>query len=149
MINLYTYSDCFDFSNTVVRRITCSEKQSKYVLTNNSNYNICKIKIDACVLRDSDGRKCDYLVRAIKEQSKHLFLIELKGRDVLKAVSQINESLNKLKITNSSGFKVHGRIVPTSTYGPNLRTTQYLNLKNRFRSLNGTLECKTKNSDTI
>lgn len=149
MIDLTPHKKCFELEKVLSKEIVCAENRSKYVLKNNTSYRICKIQMDNCICKDKDGEKCDYIIRAEKGKSKLLYLVELKGRDILKAVSQLEHSLLKLSITTKSGYTVYGRIVPTSTYGPDLRSTAYKNLDNKFRTLNGNLKCQTQNFDII
>ena len=149
MIDLIQYKKCFIQEKVVTREIVCSENRSKYVLKNKSSYKVCKIQVDNCICTGKDGEKCDYLLRAENGNTKLLFLVELKGRDILKAVSQLEQSLIKLSITVKSGYKVFGRIVPTSSYGPDIRSTAYKSLDNKFRTLKGNLKCHTQNFDII
>ncbi len=146
MIDISQHTNCIcykDKRNSVV----CEENNSRYVLHNNSGFEIEKIKVDTCLPYMQNERKCDFLLRAIKSNDKRLYLIELKGKAVLKAVSQLDNSLSILEITGKSANQVNGRIVPTRVHPPDLRSTSYLKLKNRFKALNGDLN--QKNSDTI
>ncbi len=148
MMNLANYNHCIQTTKGAL--VVCSENQSKYTLINGSKYEISKIQIDGCVFNQSDGEKCDYVLKAVKGDDKLLFLIELKGNDVLKAVSQVNSSLGRLNIGSQSGFnKIFGRIVPTKVYAPDIRTTKFLALKDKFKQLKGDLKCVVKNSDII
>ena len=152
MIDLSLHKTCFDIDSKKDSIVICKDlhNTSKYILNNNSSFEISKIKIDNCVFKTEYGLKCDYLLKSIKQnKTEHLYLIELKGKQILKAVSQINETLKKLKITNQSANNVFGRIVPTGSYSPDTRSKEFKKLDEKFRNLNGNLKCQTKNEDTI
>ena len=82
--------------------------------------------------------KCDYLFK-IKDD-KIIYLVECKGSDILKAVSQIESSLQILK-DSIEGNKIKGRIVSTKVYSPDIRNRTYSQLREK---LNGDLLVKTK-----
>jgi len=152
MIDLSSHIDCFEIVDKQDKIIVSKDEQSpsKHILNNNSGFTISKIKIDNCVFKTNDGIKCDYVLKVFKDENiDYLYLIELKGKQVLKAVAQIDKTLNKLNITNQSAKKVFGRIVPIGTYGPDTRSKEFKKLDAKFRDMNGNLKCQTKNEDTI
>ena len=112
-------------------------KRTEFVLNNKGKAVIDKFIVDDCLLigykRDE---KCDFLFRLKNE--KIAYLIECKGSDILKAVSQLNSTLDILKI-ELIGYLVKARIISTRVYSPDMRDRQYLNLK---RKLKGYLETK-------
>ncbi len=149
-LNQHKSKGCFKIDSQNQKIVVCGENQSKYVLNNNSNYEISKIKIDDCVFDSNDGKKCDYLITARQQnKTEYIYLIELKGHQILKAVNQLNDTLDKLKINNLSARFIYGRIVPTRAYSPNVKNNNYKRLNDRFKSLNGNLKCQIKNEDTI
>jgi|GEM_PF-3307214 len=152
MIDLSLHKTCFDIDSKKDGIVICKDlyNTSKYTLNNKSSFEISKIKIDNCVFKTKDGFKCDYLLKSVKHnKTEHLYLIELKGKQILKAVAQIDETLKKLNITNKSAKQVFGRIVPTGSYSPDTRSKEFKKLDEKFRKLNGNLKCQTKNEDTI
>lgn len=146
MVDLNIYRNCFELFNKAIKIVVCQERQSKYVIHNNSQYLINKIKFDNCI--KNDFKKCDYLVEATKPKDKQLFLVELKGKNISEAIRQLNSTLDQLKISGTSGYsRVYGRITPSQT--PNIRTTEMYRLSERFGELGGNLKCKTVNEDII
>lgn len=112
-------------------------KKTKFVLVNNSKKVIDEYIVDDCLLRTKkNDEKCDYLFTV--RENKIAYLIECKGSDILKAVEQLNSTLDILKI-DLLGFTLKGRIVPTRVYAPNLATISYKNLRERLK---GNLETK-------
>jgi len=73
-----------------------TEKGKTFQLDNKNRVEIACVKIDDCVFRQEDGIKCDYLFEV--ESKNKLFYIELKGSDILKAISQIHETLKQTKM---------------------------------------------------
>ena len=74
--------------------------------------------------------KCDYLFRIIED--KIIYLIECKGSDILKAVSQIESSLKILK-DSIEGCIIKGRIVSTKVYSPDIRNRTYTQLREKLK----------------
>ncbi len=66
------------------------------------------------------------------------YLIECKGADVLKAVSQLFSTLNILK-NELLVYTLKAKIIPTKVYSPDMRTNSYRKLRER---LCGNLETK-------
>ena len=71
-----------------------SEKGKTFQLNNNKNKrNVRCIKIDGCVFVAKDGKKCDYLFEVLDK----VYLIELKGSDVVEGVRQLYQTILKFK----------------------------------------------------
>ena len=123
-----------DSSNSV---FTAKGKKTEFVLKNNNKTVVDKFIVDDCLLVGYNrDEKCDYLFRLKNE--KIAYLIECKGSDILKAVSQLNSTLDILK-TGLIDYLVMAKIISTKVYSPDIRDRKYLNLK---RKLNGNLETK-------
>jgi hypothetical protein len=112
-------------------------KKTEFILDNSSNKVVDKYIVDECLLRSKlREEKCDYLFN-IKE-NKTAYLIECKGSDILKAVNQLNSTLEILK-DDLLGYTLKAKIVPTKVYAPNMQTTSYKKLREK---LDGKLEIK-------
>jgi hypothetical protein len=120
-------------------------RNTEYVLQNNSGYTVDKIIVDDCLLKaKTRNEKCDYLFRVV--DNSVVFLVECKGSDVLKAVSQIDSTLSLLQ-ESLKGYVAKGRIVTTKTYSPDLKSISFKKLRAR---LNTHLETKNiKLEETI
>jgi hypothetical protein len=89
-----------------------------------------KYIVDDCVLQDyTRSEKCDYIFNVNNENI--VFIVECKRADILKAVSQIESSINILK-DSLIGKKIKGRIVSTKVYSPNIRDRNYSRLRERL-----------------
>ncbi len=72
--------------------ITCEEERSKIIFENHKRREVCLLKVDGCAIQE--GVKCDYALTA--SENKEEIYIELKGRDVKHAFSQLETSMQKL-----------------------------------------------------
>jgi hypothetical protein len=112
---------------------------SEYRLTNESKKKVSKYIVDDCLLKTKERHeKCDYLF--VVKEIRETFFVECKGSDVLKAVSQIDSSLDIL-IGEFKGYVSKARIVPSRVYGPDLRNIKYKKLRERLK---GHLDTKNK-----
>ena len=84
------FPDCEKVNSYLI--VTCEERQSKMIFENPQRREVCLIEVDGCVIQE--GLRCDYAMRA--ENNREEFYIELKGRDVKHAFSQLETSLQKL-----------------------------------------------------
>lgn len=99
------YPDCTDCSNG--KKITVQENKRKYILNNSSGKQVCRIKIDGCVIDEQNQRKCDYLIIASKTEDldkdnnidyrENLFFVELKGKDLIGDVEQLTQTIEYFK----------------------------------------------------
>ncbi|WP_157162625.1 hypothetical protein [Cylindrospermum stagnale] len=76
--------------------------KQEYRLDNSNKLEICKLRVDGCLITDQEGKKCDYLILAC--QDKLAFFVELKGQDLKEAIEQIDSALDKL-IPQMADFK--------------------------------------------
>lgn len=87
--------------------IVLSEKNSKITFQNSTKSKIVKVDVENCQLKNEKGEKSDFL---LLKNNRDTF-IELKGKDVKKAISQLSNSILKLsdepKKSNKSAFIVH------------------------------------------
>ncbi|KAA6341228.1 hypothetical protein EZS27_010973 [termite gut metagenome] len=127
-----------DFQHDQRSRVTCSDKGSstKYIYDNQSSDYLSKYRVDGGLITDN-GAKCDYLLLNFNKLKS--FFIEIKGSDLIRAVEQIDRSIDVLK-NSISNFSVFARIVLTRVNTTDLRDTKYLKLEKKVKSLNGDLQ---------
>lgn len=110
------YPDCTSCSKD--KKILVQENKRKYILENLSSKQICKIRIDGCVIDAQTQRKCDYLIIVCKPENEsndqidtvnQIYFIELKGKDLIGAVEQLTQTIEYFK-TQVSG-KLFARVV--------------------------------------
>jgi hypothetical protein len=134
--DFFRKSECKEFCDTrktiVVRD---SGNKQEYRVTNDNGKEICKIKVDGCLIKE--GERCDYLILSCEDKSA--FFVELKGHDLQKALSQIDSSINKLKdeIPELQEFKIYARIVLNRTPHLDLNTSVRIDLMRRLKKQNG------------
>ena len=113
--------------------------KTEYRIINENERLIDKYVVDDCLLRTKQkDEKCDYLV--LINEIKEAYFVECKGSDVLKAVNQLDSSINILR-NNLPGYVLKGRIISTRVYSPDLRMQAYKRLREKLK---GQLETKNK-----
>lgn len=138
-IEIENYQDCEKFSGKHKQVVFKDNKVSrKYIGKNPAQKELIGLRVDDCLI--FEGQKCDYLL--INVNDKTLYFIELKGSDLVKAIDQIDRTLDILlpKIEHQT---VHGRVVLSRVSTPDLVSSRYIKLKKRLKDLNGTLEQKS------
>ena len=125
--------------NSTDTRPTGYGKETVFRLINEKKKIVDKYIVDDCLLKNyTRDEKCDFLFRV--ESDKIVYLVECKGADILKAISQIDSTLKKLS-DSISGNTIKGRIVSTKVYAPDIRSRSYSSLREK---LNGDLIVKNK-----
>jgi len=116
--------------------VSCIENGRCFELHGPKNWEIKKIKIDGDVIKGNQTEKCDYAitVRDSTPVNHALFYVELKGKDLLKAISQLESTVIQLK-SEFNGFKSHEahavcrRIIP---YVQASAQVQAVNFKKKY-----------------
>ena len=78
---MYDERCCDGNSNSI---IICEENKMKFEILNKDKVEVCKYKVDGCLISDKKA-KCDYFV--LVEGKSRAMLIELKGQDRKRAIS--------------------------------------------------------------
>ncbi len=76
--------------------VTVSENKMKCIFENKNQIILNVVEVDGGLITGSQSR-CDYIVHWIKDTDKTIFYIELKGKNVKKAIEQLKETLNLTK----------------------------------------------------
>ncbi len=136
------YENCFEFAEQKNKIVTCSDRKSstKYIYENDSLDTLSKYRVDGCLINDDDS-KCDYLLlNCTKEVS---YFVELKGSDLIKAVEQINRSIDILH-KDFKEYSVEARIVLTRVNTTDLKSAKLIRLESKLKKLNGKLIKQTR-----
>jgi hypothetical protein len=136
------YESCFEFAEENKKIVVCKDVKSstKYIYQNDSLDILSKYKVDGCLIDDEDS-KCDFLLlNCTKEIS---YFLELKGSDLIKAVEQIDRSINLLH-KDFKGYSVEARIVLTRVNTTDLKSSKLIRLESRLKKLNGKLIKQTR-----
>ncbi len=113
------------------KKVTVTEKRKKFVILNSKKNRIRKVQVDGCLI-DDDRERCDYLCEIYKPSSL-VFYVELKGKGIEKAISQLGATLGYCKTVHSGMEKrcyIVSSRVPQS--GPKVQV-----LKKRFLQTHG------------
>ncbi len=127
-------------------RASCTEKGKTYTLVNhNPPTEVLCMHIDEGVVGNNDGTRCDYafFVRdGIDQGQGRMILIELKGGNVQKALTQLKKTLDLAEVQElkKKYKRVYGRVV-FSSCPPRIRNSDlHLDMKEEFDTLHGNLK---------
>lgn len=97
--------------------ICVAENGRSFRLHNPQKRQIDEVKVDGCLMPDTKER-CDYLF-AITEPEMCVYYVELKGKDVIKAVSQINSTIeytqSRFMNYRKACYVISSRVAPAMT----------------------------------
>lgn len=112
--------------------VKCEENKKKYTLENTQKNHIILYKMDGGVIVTDTSvpegiNKCDYLY-VVNSTEQTAILVELKGENVLKALKQIQATLEQYKDFFKKFAHVYGRTIVVSST-PDLKASPaYVNL---------------------
>jgi len=114
-----------------------SEKGKIFRLKNDSQYKYTVFKVDACLIKASNEKKCDFLFVVDKKQECQAYFVELKGTDLAGAIYQISNSINIL-YKSLLEHKIYARIVGKRVT-PDIKSRR-AKLDERLKQLGGDLK---------
>lgn len=88
---------CIDFHDNrsiIVLKDKKSKGGSEYRADNNTRKSMLCLRVDGCLLKEMDGKKCDFLLLVSNEKIAHF--IELKGSSVADAIKQLTNSVKQI-----------------------------------------------------
>lgn len=88
------------------------ENGKKFTLNNVSKKTICKIRVDNCLIKDKNIRKCDFFF-SVNEDRK-FYLVELKGQSIIDAVEQIKSTFTIINAKIREDSKNYTGVVVSS-----------------------------------
>lgn len=115
------------------RVIVSAENKRKHIAHNNDNSQVFQFRIDGDIEDSgSSDRRCDYVIE--NETKKTLYPIELKGHNIVHAVEQINDTIQKYS-SLFSGYKLLPRIVCSKASTHNIQTSTVLSFKRKYSTI--------------
>ncbi|MFQ3575773.1 MAG: hypothetical protein SNJ77_04990 [Cytophagales bacterium] len=141
-MNCKPYDKCFEIAEQKIKIVTCSDAKSniKFTYENDSLDSLTKYKVDGCLINDEDP-KCDFLLLNCTKSIS--YFVELKGSDLIKAIEQIESSINLLH-KDFKDYSVEARIVLTRVNTIDLKSSKQIKLERRLKKLNGELIFKSQ-----
>jgi hypothetical protein len=129
-------SDCLRYSGD---KMDCreSEKGKTFRLINNHQHAITIFKVDSCLIKDNNEKKCDFLFVVDKKQECRAYFVELKGADLAGAIHQVLNSINIL-YKSLHEHKIYARIVGKRVT-PNIESRR-VKLDERLKLFGGDLK---------
>ena len=88
--------------------------RSEFLVDNRKKNFLVKLKVDDCLIKTSDTRKCDFLI--LDCDNKIAYFIELKGKNLGDAINQIMSTIQELA-PKLKHFQFRCRIVQTGVNG--------------------------------
>ncbi len=132
-------------ARTHTPKLPLVERENLSIKETNTTYRLCfgKRRQSAVYQVDGDiikvGNKCDFLILASQdsvdgnvEMWKSIF-VELKGKDVIHALAQLDATLDNKLFKHPSVNEVHARIVAKS-FPANNANTEFEKAKRRFKT---------------
>ncbi|MBD5210908.1 MAG: hypothetical protein HDS77_06545 [Bacteroidales bacterium] len=132
-------------SGTYAPKLPLAERENLSIKETNTTYKLsfCKrrqsvaYQIDGNIIKE--GNKCDFLILAKQDNAanedekwKSIF-VELKGKDVLHALEQLDATIDNNIFKHPSVNEVHARIVAKS-FPANNANTEFEKAKRRFKT---------------
>lgn len=125
-------------------RLPLAERENLSIKETNTTYKLCfgkrrqsvAYQVDGNIIKE--GNKCDFLILARQDNTednekwKSIF-VELKGKDVLHALEQLDATLDNKVFRHTSINEVHARIVAKS-FPANNANTEFEKAKRRFKA---------------
>ncbi len=109
------------------------KSKTNYIVINTNQTKLSKFIVDDCLLKEfGREQKCDYLFLYETINNKIATFIEMKGGDIIKAINQINSSINILQI-ELQGYEIQARIISTKVFAPNLISAEFKKLKEKIK----------------
>lgn len=92
------------------KKVVSKESGNEHILYNNNEYPVFQYHIDGGIITGSQGERCDYILEVQKPEKGLAYIIELKGSDLNKALSQIENTIRTYS-SNLKGYKILPRVV--------------------------------------
>ncbi|WP_211456510.1 hypothetical protein [Comamonas brasiliensis] len=96
------YKKCSSYSNDPL--VVVEENKCKFTVVNKSKSRILKLQVDKCLVTD-DRERCDWMIGIESEDNLRMMYVELKGKNVDKAISQLKSTISFTK----DKFSKHAR----------------------------------------
>ena len=113
---------------------------TQYIATNKEKKQVGVYRVDGGLISDNE-KKCDYLLFTETGAKKDIYLIELKGQNIVQALRQLNRSVDVLIIEEKNEFhSVNCRLVATKQRTPDINTSDEIRLKKKLNMYNGNLK---------
>jgi len=136
--NCKAFNSNFEFQHEDRKIVSFKDRghSTEFRYSNLSSNHLAKYRVDGGLITDN-GAKCDYLL--LNCEKKQSYFIELKGSDIIRAIEQIDRSIDLLK-NSLPDFAFFARIVVTRVNTTNLKNSKLLKLDKKVNFLKGNLK---------
>lgn len=129
----FNSDDEFQHDNRSIVSFKDKGHSTEYRYINQSADHLAKYRVDGGLISDN-GAKCDFLL--LNCEKKQSYFIELKGSDLIRAIEQIDRSIDILK-NKLCDFAFFARIVVSRVNTTDLKNMELLRLEKKVKSLKG------------
>lgn len=130
--------DCELFSDTRPIILLKDKRGKSEYRANNPTHKIATaLQVDACITRENNLQKCDFLL--LDEQERIAHFIELKGQDLATGIEQLIASVNLLfeQLQNDYQYKTANAKLVVSRTPKILPAQKWIALRKLLQSYNG------------
>ena len=140
--NCKSFDICFEFQHDNRNIVSFKDKghSTEYRYINQTANNLAKYRVDGGLISDNDV-KCDFLL--LNCEQKQSYFIELKGSDIIRAIEQIDRSIEILK-NELLDFAFFARIVLSRVNTTDLKHIKLLKLEKKVKLLKGNLKKQSR-----
>jgi len=107
-----------------------NENGKRFSLQNPDRIDICRVKIDGCLISGNNVQKCDYFF-AVNSNPEKYFLVELKGVDLDTALRQIESTFDQLNVLIGASASQYTAVIVASAV-PAAANQEFRRLKERL-----------------
>lgn len=122
------FNDSFSSCGTKQAIVVSRENGNEHILHNNSQCNVYQFHIDGGIVKNSNGERCDFIVEVETMPRSTAYVIELKGSDLNKAISQILNTIQTYR-ENMAKHRILPRIIIHKVSTHDIHGKRYRDLK--------------------
>lgn len=111
--------------------IVSKENGNEHILYNQSKVPVYQFHIDGGIVKNSIGEKCDFVVETQGFPKSSAYIIELKGSDLNKAISQIVSTIEEHR-DRMIQYKLLPRIIIHKANTHDIRGKKYRDFQKKY-----------------
>ncbi len=124
----------FSICQTNQKTVVSKENGNSHILHNHAGYSVFQYRVDGGIVKDAAGERCDFIVEVQKPSDRLAYIVELKGSDLNKALSQIKTTINGFR-EKLKGYQILPRVVVHKTTTHDIQGKQYRDFKKMYPRL--------------
>ncbi len=140
----------------MAKPVVVEENNRKFTLNTSSAASAKKIRIDGGVIKSHEVKKCDFMISVAYLESKFVYLVELKGSDIPRAIEQLESTIHLLSselqtYNHKEAHAVCSRVNPAFTTTIQINTIKFrrIGFALGIHSDRGIVSCKSLELEKI